>query len=173
MIYKLEKMSIDNFWPNPRYWRCKVRIRQKIAIFDVKCHFSAFSHKWKNQFFVEYSTGIEISSEIFLPQKFAILADTPYKYLGPNSCKLKNYSKSRSYVFFSTSQYILLWRPRTAWLLWNEISHKKIVEKVANTCLTLVIFWVISRSYSMISSSFNFSCFRISKIWAPSSSWFS
>ena len=69
MIYKLEKVSLNNLRTNPRYWVYKVRIRWKIAIFDVKCHFSAFSHKWKNQFFVEYSKGIEISTKIFLPPK--------------------------------------------------------------------------------------------------------
>ena len=82
MIYKLEKVSMDNFRTNPKYWGYKVIIRRKIVIFDVKCHFSAFSHKWKSQFFVEYSTGIEISTKIFYSQKLVILAEIFYKYIG-------------------------------------------------------------------------------------------
>ena len=62
MIGKSEKVSITFFRTNPRYWTNNPHIRQKIAFFEVKCHFWAFSHKCKNHIFVEYSTGVEIST---------------------------------------------------------------------------------------------------------------
>ena len=39
MIGKLGKMSITFFRTNPRYWTNNPHIRQKIAFFEVKCHF--------------------------------------------------------------------------------------------------------------------------------------
>ena len=65
MICKLDKVSIRFFVTNPRYQTNKTRIRQKIAFFEVKCRFEAFSHKAKNPFFVEYSKGVEISTVRF------------------------------------------------------------------------------------------------------------
>ena len=65
MIGKLGKVSITFFRTNPRYWTNNPHIRQKIAFFEVKCHFWAFSHKCKNRFFVEYSTSVEISTVKF------------------------------------------------------------------------------------------------------------
>ena len=56
MICKLDKVSIRFFVTNPRYQTNKPRIRQKIAFFEVKCRFEAFSHKAKNPFFVEYQS---------------------------------------------------------------------------------------------------------------------
>ena len=65
MICELHKVSITFFDHNPRYWTKNPRIRQNIVFFEVRCHFGAFSHKPKNQFFVEYSTGFEISTVKF------------------------------------------------------------------------------------------------------------
>ena len=69
MFYKLGKVSLGNFKPNPRYWAHNPRIHGNITFFGVKCHFWAFSHKWKFCFSVEYSTGIEISTNFFTHKK--------------------------------------------------------------------------------------------------------
>ena len=55
-------------------------IRWKIAFFEVKCHFWAFSHKYKNHFFVEYSTGVEFSTVKFLEKTYES-CDIYHKYL--------------------------------------------------------------------------------------------
>ena len=65
MICELHKVSITFFVTNPRYWTKNPRILQNIVFFEVRCHFGAFSHKPKNQFFVEYSTGFKISTVKF------------------------------------------------------------------------------------------------------------
>ena len=48
MICELHKVSITFFDHNPRYWTKNLRIRQKIAFFEVRCHFGPFSHKPQN-----------------------------------------------------------------------------------------------------------------------------
>ena len=104
MFYELEKVSISNFKPIPRYRTCKLRIHGNIAFFGVKCHFWPFSHKKKNQFFVEYSTGIEISTKIFYEKKLMDVVDISYKYLGLTPKSKKDIKKVNRVIFFSTSQ---------------------------------------------------------------------
>ena len=77
MFYKLGKVSIGYFDPNPRYWTYNLRIHGKIGFFDVKCHFWAFSHNRKIWFFVEYSTGIEILTDFFYKKTYYVCGYAP------------------------------------------------------------------------------------------------
>ena len=69
MICKLDKVSLGIFTWFSRYWANRHIIRRKIGFLEVKYHFWAFSHKCKNRFFVEYSTGVEISTMKFSEKK--------------------------------------------------------------------------------------------------------
>ena len=82
MIHKLYKVSITHFEPNPRYWTYIDRIGRIIPFFEVKCHFQAWSGGPTNHIFVEYSTGVEISTVKISEKKLEIIFDMPYKYLG-------------------------------------------------------------------------------------------
>ena len=113
MICKLDKVSIRFFVTNPRYQTNKPRIRQKIAFFEVKCRFEAFSHKAKNPFFVEYSTGIEISTVKFLEKKVMMFVDIPYKYLGLIPITYENIKKVNCIIFFFNLT-VVTWA--TAWM---------------------------------------------------------
>ena len=111
MICKSEKVSITFFDHNLRYWTCNPHIRWKIAFFEVKCHFWAFSHKCKNRFFVEYSTGVEISTVKFCEKKLMTLVDIHHKYLEVTLITYENIQKANWLIFFrphSMSQTFLL-----------------------------------------------------------------
>ena len=105
MIYELGKVSLGIFTWFPRYWTYIPTIGWKIGFFEVKCHFLAFSHKWKNQFFVEYSTGVEISTVKFCEKKLMMFVDIPNKYLELILITYENIQKINRVIFFSTSQY--------------------------------------------------------------------
>ena len=100
MICKLDKVSIRFFVTNPRYQTNKPRIRQKIAFFEVKCRFEAFSHKAKNPFFVEYSTGVEISTVKFSEKKLMMFVDIHNKYLELTLITYENIQKVNRDIFF-------------------------------------------------------------------------
>ena len=100
MICKLDKVSIRFFVTNPRYQANKPRIRQKIAFFEVKCRFEAFSHKAKNPFFVEYSTGVEISTVKFSEKKLMMFVDIHNKYLELTLITYENIQKVNRIIFF-------------------------------------------------------------------------
>ena len=100
MICELHKVSITFFVDNPRYWTKNPRIRQKIAFFEVRCHFGAFSHKPKNQFFVEYSTGFEISTVKFSGKKLMMFVDIHNKYLELTLITYENIQKVNRIIFF-------------------------------------------------------------------------
>ena len=104
MICELHKVSITFFNGNPRYWTKNPHIRQKIAFFEVRCHFGPFSHKPKNQFFVEYSTGVEISTVKFSEKKLMMFVDIHNKYLELTLITYENIQKVNRIIFFSTSQ---------------------------------------------------------------------
>ena len=110
MIGKLGKVSITFFNDNPRYWTKNPRIRQKIAFFEVRCHFGAFSHKPKNQFFVEYSTGVEISTVKFSEKKLMMFVDIHNKYLELTLITYEDIQKVKWLIFFSTAQYFMIIR---------------------------------------------------------------
>ena len=112
MICKSEKVSITFFDHNLRYWTCNPHIRWKIAFFEVKCHFWAFSHKCKNRFFVEYSTGVEISTVKFCEKKLMTLVDIHHKYLEVTLITYENIQKANCVTFFSTSQYVTNYLPK-------------------------------------------------------------
>ena len=82
MIHKLYRVSISHFEPNPRNWTYIGQIGRKIWFFEVKCHFEAWSGGPTNHVFVEYSTGVEISTVKNSEKKLEIFFDMPYKYLG-------------------------------------------------------------------------------------------
>ena len=105
MIYGLGKVSLGIFTWFPKYWTYIPLIGWKIGFFEVKCHFWAFSHKWKNQFFVEYSTGVEISTVKFCEKKLMMFVDIPNKYLELILITYENIQKINRVIFFSTSQY--------------------------------------------------------------------
>ena len=100
MICKLDKVSIRFFVTNPRYQANKPRIRQKIAFFEVKCRFEAFSHKAKNPFFVEYSTGVEISTVKFSGKKLMMFVDIHNKYLELTFITYEDIQKVKWLIFF-------------------------------------------------------------------------
>ena len=102
MIGKLGKVSITFFRTNPRYWTNNPHIRQKIAFFEVKCHFWAFSHKCKNRFFVEYSTGVEISMVKFSEKKLMMFLDIHHKYLGLILITYEDIKKVKWDIFFAS-----------------------------------------------------------------------
>ena len=109
MICKSEKVSITFFDHNLRYWTCNPHIRGKIAFFEVKCHFWAFSHKCKNRFFVEYSTGVEISTVKFSEKKLMMFVDIHNKYLDPTLITYEDIQKVKWLIFFfSTTQYSIV-----------------------------------------------------------------
>ena len=62
MIHKLEKVSLHKFDPFPRYWVHNHRNRGKNGFFGLKCHFWPLLATFNCGFFVEISTGIEIST---------------------------------------------------------------------------------------------------------------
>ena len=82
MIGKLYKVSMGHFRPNPRYWADNGWNRWKIVFLAVRWPFLAFFEKSKNQFFVEYSTGVEISTVKFSEKKLMMFLDIHHKYLG-------------------------------------------------------------------------------------------
>ena len=100
MICKLDKVSIRFFVTNPRYQTNKPRIRQKIAFFEVKCRFEAFSHKAKNPFFVEYSTCVELSTLKFSEKKLMMFVDIHNKYLELTLITYENIQKVNRDIFF-------------------------------------------------------------------------
>ena len=100
MIYELGKVSLGIFTWFPRYWTYIPTIGWKIGFFEVKCHFLAFSHKWKNQFFVEYSTGVEISTVKFCEKKLMMFVDIPNKYLELILITYENIQKINRVIFF-------------------------------------------------------------------------
>ena len=105
MICKLDTLSIRFFVTNPRYQTNKTRIRQKIAFFEVRCHFGPFSHKPQNQFFVEYSTGVEISTVKFFETKLMMFVDIHNKYLELTLITYEDIQKVKWLIFFfSTAQ---------------------------------------------------------------------
>ena len=124
MICKLDKVSIRFFVTNPRYQTNKTRIRQKIAFFEVKCRFEAFSHKAKNPFFVEYSTGVEISTVKFSEKKLMMFVDIHNKYLELTLITYENIQKVNRIIFFSTSQYNLQGKKVFSRIM-SDIHHEK------------------------------------------------
>ena len=104
MIWELHKVSKTFFNDNPRYWTKNPRIRQKIAFFEVRCHFGPFSHKPKNQFFAEYSTGVEISTVKFSEKKLMMFVDIHNKYLELTLITYEDIQKVKWLIFFSTAQ---------------------------------------------------------------------
>ena len=88
------------FYDNPRYWTKNPRIRQKAAFFEVRCHFGPFSHKPKNQFFAEYSTGVEISTVKFSEKKLMMFVDIHNKYLELTLITYENTQKVNRIIFF-------------------------------------------------------------------------
>ena len=100
MICELHKVSITFFMDNLRYWTKNPRIRQKIAFFEVRCHFGAFPHKPKKQFFVEYSTGFEISTVKFSGKKLMMFVDIHNKYLKLTFITYENIQKVNRIIFF-------------------------------------------------------------------------
>ena len=99
MICKLDKVSIRFFVTNPRYQANIPRIRQKIAFFEVRYHFGPFSHKPKNQFFAEYSTGVEISTVKFSEKKLMMFVDIHNKYLELTLITYENIQKVNRNIF--------------------------------------------------------------------------
>ena len=100
MICKLDKVSLGIFTWFSRYWANRHIIRRKIGFFEVKCHFWAFSHKCKNRFFVEYSTGVEISTVKFCEKKLMTLVDIHHKYLEVTLITYENIQKANWVIFF-------------------------------------------------------------------------
>ena len=100
MICELHKVSITFFNGNPRYWTKNPHIRPKIAFFEVRCHFGPFSHKPKNQFFVEYSTGVEISTVKFSEKKLMMFVDIHNKYLELTLITYEDIQKVKWLIFF-------------------------------------------------------------------------
>ena len=100
MIGKLGKVSITFFNDNPRYWTKNPCIRQKIAFFEVRCHFGPLSHKPKNQFFAEYSTGVEISTVKFSEKKLMMSVDIHNKCLELTLITYENIQKVNRIIFF-------------------------------------------------------------------------
>ena len=62
MIYKLENVSLCHFDPFPRYCTYNPQIDWKIEFFGLKYGFLAYFETSICGFFVEISTGIEIST---------------------------------------------------------------------------------------------------------------
>ena len=108
MICELHKVSITFFVTNPRYWTKNPRIRQNIVFFEVRCHFGAFSHKPKNQFFVEYSTGFEISAVKFSGKKLMMFVDIHNKYLELTLITYEDIQKVKWLIFFVFNRTVAL-----------------------------------------------------------------
>ena len=120
MIHKLYRVSISHFEPNPRNWTYIGQIGRKIWFFEVKCHFEAWSGGPTNHVFVEYSTGVEISTVKNSEKKLEIFFDMPYKYLGLTLITYGDIQKGvLTFFFFSASQYQKLL------LQWDEKSKNR------------------------------------------------
>ena len=78
MFYKLEKVSMGIFNPNPRYWAHISRFRWKIQFFVHNPPKSALLKTWENHVLVEMWTKLEYSRKILPPIKsFDIAWYTP------------------------------------------------------------------------------------------------
>ena len=76
MIYKLEKVSLCHFGPFPRYCTYNPQIDWKIGFFGLKYGFLAYFETSICGFFVEISTGIEISTVKNISEKsYNVCAD--------------------------------------------------------------------------------------------------
>ena len=69
MICKLGNVSLGIFDRFPRNWTYSTQIRWKIGFFDINYHFWPVLREPANEFFVEISTGVEISTVKFLWKK--------------------------------------------------------------------------------------------------------
>ena len=100
MIHKLYRVSISHFEPNPRNWTYIGQIGRKIWFFEVKCHFEAWSGGPTNHVFVEYSTGVEISTVKFSEKKLMMFVDIHNKYLELTLITYENIQKVNHDIFF-------------------------------------------------------------------------
>ena len=73
--FTFSKVSMPHFDPNPAYWAYNGRYRRKIAFFAVRWPFLAVFKKSENHIFVEYSTGVEISTVKFCEKKLMMFVD--------------------------------------------------------------------------------------------------
>ena len=103
MIGKIYKVTMGHFDPNPAYWAYNGRYRRKIAFFAVRWPFLAVFKKSENHIFVEYSTGVEISTAKFSEKKLMMLLDIHHKYLALIRITFEDIKKVKC-IIFSTSQ---------------------------------------------------------------------
>ena len=100
MISEFCKVYISHFRPNPRYLAHNGWNRWKIVFWAVIWPFLAFFEKSKNQFFVEYSTGVEISTVKFSEKKLMMFVDIHNKYLELTLISYEDIQKVKLLIFF-------------------------------------------------------------------------
>ena len=99
MFYKLEKVSMGIFNPNPRYWAHISRFRCE-SNFCPQPPKSALLKTWENHVLVEMWTKLEYSRKMCGPKKTCGLGWYPLKYLRNRPSGYENIEKSNWYIFF-------------------------------------------------------------------------